>query len=159
MEYEIKIPFYKDSKTPFGWGIRQKQKYINRLWKYSKYSHTEIIYCYIDDKDVLDKMAEIENIYWCKRIWDRIDDNSTMEDYLKEYNLWFSSSEKDGKTRFKFIEDNKNNWDFITIKVTKEQYLKALDFCISQDWKSYDYLAIVFAQLFKTFWFYRKDSW
>ena len=155
MEYEIKVASYKNSKTFFWKWIRFKQKYIDKLWEFSKYSHSEIVFPYYKDD-----MSDINDVYF--QIYKKANFPYDFDEFkfkFKSYKLWFSSSELDRWSRFKFIDDWKGNWDYTTIEVTKEEYLKTLDFCISQEGKKYDYWAIVFAQLFKTFWFYKKDSW
>ena len=139
MNYIIRIAFYKNSKTKFWWAIRFKQKYIDKLWEYSKYSHTELVFKYTDD-------INIQSIVGGLFLWMKSYEYS--QDSFKKYNLRFSSSEVDWWTRFKYIEDDKWNWDYHDITVTKEEYLKVLNFCISNNNKKYDYIAIIFSQIF-----------
>ena len=56
---KLKIASYKNSKSFFGWLIRFKQKYISGLKEFSKFSHSEIVFCYTDDEDVLKRIKNI----------------------------------------------------------------------------------------------------
>ncbi len=151
--YKIKIASYIHSKTMFGKWIRFKQRYIDKLeGRYSRVSHSEIVFVYNDNKEVLKRLKRLENnVRW--------DNTLTEPELFKNNNLWFSSSEVDNWTRFKFIEDNKSNWIYYDIEVTKEDYLKMLDFAISQQGQKYNWLWIIFAQWLWVNWFRKKNDW
>jgi len=61
--------------------------------------------------------------------------------------LCFSSSERDGGSRFKLasdvIEKHSCNWDLLDVTNNAEAALKMLAFCIDQNGKKYDWPAIV----------------
>jgi len=57
----------------------------------------------------------------------------------------FSSSEQDGWIRYKMIEFTKQNWDYINIEVSEEQYDAVKLFCDRQVWNKYNWYWIVFA--------------
>ena len=138
--YKIKLASYKNSKSMFANWIRFKQKHIEWLESmYSGLSHSEIVFCYNDNKEVLKRLRELKNIAW-----------GSFEDN----HLWFSSEEWIG-TRFKFIEDDKDNWVYTEYEVTKENYLNALDYAISKNKNPYNYIWIVVNHLFKINWFRR----
>ena len=149
--YKIKLASYKNSKSMFANWIRFKQKHIEWLEPmYSGLSHSEIVFCYNDDKEVLKKIERLKLIYWTNYVY--ADD--PVKDNFKKYHLWFSSEEWIG-TRFKFIEDDKDNWVYTEYEVTKENYLNALDYAISKNDKPYNYIWIVVNHLFKINWFRR----
>jgi hypothetical protein len=157
MHYIIRVAFYKNSKTNFWKAIRFKQKNIDKLWEFSKYSHVELVFKWDYVNTILKSKQDIFS-----RIFSIVLNTNmkcySFDDWLK-YGLRFSSSEVDWWTRFKFIDDNKWNWDYHDIEVSKQQYLDVLNFCIKQNNKRYNYVWIVFAQIFKTLLFYKKDSW
>lgn len=155
--FKVKIASYKNSKSFFGVLIKFKQKYLSNLPKrYARFSHSEIVFCYNDDKDILKRLNKIENTYFWKE--NRKLNTITRDTYFETYNLWFSSEEWTW-SRFKFIEDNKNHWIFTDFEVSKEEYLKMLDFAIHEDNNSYNWLWIFFNQTLKLNWFRRKWDW
>ena len=60
----------------------------------------------------------------------------------------FSSSELDGGVRFKIIKWKPENWDFISLEITDAQYKTLYKYAQKQDWNSYWWLGIFFAQTF-----------
>ena len=62
---------------------------------------------------------------------------------------FFSSSGRDGGTRFKEIEIKPARWDFVDIPVNADQEKQVLEFCKSQIGKKYDWRAIFFSQFLK----------
>lgn len=155
MKYYIRVNSYINSKSLFASGIRYKQKHIDKLPEpYWGISHSEIQFMHVDDTEILTRMHLIDDIqgdwedleYPCKR-------------NFKKYWLWFSSSEVDKWTRFKFINKNPFNWIYKEIEVTKEEYLKMLDFCIERDGRDYNYIWIAFASILRTFWFIKDTDY
>ncbi len=142
--YKIKVASYKNSKSVFGKVIRLQQRLQGFGPEFAQFSHSEFVFCYVDDKEVCVKLNEISSIK---------NNLKPREEEFKEKNLWFSSSEQDWWTRFAFIEDNKNHWSYQDIEVTKEQYLALLDFYIERDWLPYAWWSIFFTQALKTLWF------
>lgn len=72
-----------------------------------------------------------------------------------ELDFWeesFSSSEQDGWVRFKRIEWNPDNWDFITLEIWDKKYNKLYKYAQKQAWNSYNWLWIFFAQWFNKNW-------
>lgn len=79
-----------------------------------------------------------------------------------EIDFWdvaFSSSEYDWWVRFKKIERKADNWDFITIDVDDKMYNKMLKFAKKNEFKSYNWFGIVFAQVLWLNWFRKRDSY
>lgn len=154
---KIKVALYKNSKSVFAKFIRFQQRYLQGLpLRNARFSHAEIVFeCAWWDKDVCDRVSKIENIYFWKSNreieWKR-------KIFFEKFWLWFSSSERDWGTRFKFIEDSKDNWKYYEFEVTKEEYLKVLDYCISQNKNAYWWLSIIFTQALKTLWFVDRTS-
>jgi len=162
--FYVKVASYKNSKSFFWKVIRIKQRYILKLPKrFARYSHTELVFCYTDDKDILQKIKQIENIQKSKELFVRKNlawyEKADLDWYFKKYWLWFSSSEEDWWVRFKFIADDKNHWNYKKIKVSKEEYIKMLDFAISQEWNAYNWLWIFWDQALWVKWFRMKWDW
>lgn len=158
-KFTIKVANYKNSKSLFAKFIRFQQRYIQWLpMDNARFTHSEIVFCYNDDIEILNKIKEIES-FWTKWKWREfyLDENLLFKKF-KSNNLWFSSSEEDGWTRFKFIKDDKNNWTYNIIEVSKEEYLNVLDYCIWEDNNPYWWLSIFFTQALKTLWFVDKKS-
>lgn len=106
---EIRIAFYKKSKTLFWRLICFQQR---RFWipeRYARYSHVEI-------------------------------------DFFWEHGS-FSSSEQDEWVRFKQIEWNPENWDFIELDVSKKNFERILTFCKKEEGNRYGKVGIFFAQI------------
>ena len=74
-----------------------------------------------------------------------------FEDWLS-----FSSSEVDGWVRFKEIKFKKKNWDFIDIEISNMDYNRVWGFCNIQEWNSYNWAWIFFAQILN---FRKKWDW
>ena len=128
--YKLKVPFYKKSKSTFWALIRYKQKRQN-LGKYSKYSHAEVLLPadYIQPKVKKNLIPDIiGDIKMIEKFW-----------------LSFSSEEWTG-VRFKAIEFNPENWDFLEIEFTETQMDKMLDFALLHNWDFYNWIWIFFAQ-------------
>lgn len=147
---------YMNSKGTFSKLIRAQQ-YLQKIPDPFRWdSHSEFIFYYTDDKQVLDLIDKIPYVYFGKKniliSWDQ------KIEYFKKYGLWFSSSERDGGTRFKFIEDSKRNWRYFDIEATKRQYTEALKYCIDNNEKPYGWASIIFTQVFKTLWLINRDS-
>lgn len=149
--YKIWVAKYKHSKSIFSKFIRFKQKYQD-LWPDSIYSHSEIVLLY--SKQAYDLIKNLDVL----TPWNFICIDSEKESYFKKFNLWFSSSEEDGWTRFKFINDDKWNWDYDIIEVTREQFIAILKACNKRNYRRYWWLAIIFTQALKTFWFKNKKA-
>lgn len=58
--------------------------------------------------------------------------------------LWFSSSPRDGGTRFKRIEFDDSHWDFIEIPLDLERERVVRDFCEVERGKPYDWAGAIF---------------
>ena len=69
----------------------------------------------------------------------------------------FSSSEQDKWVRFKDIKFKKKNWDFIDIEVSNANYEKVYTFCSNQLGNKYNWIWIVFAQIFNLNWKWQWD--
>lgn len=153
---KIRVALYKDSKSLFSSFIRFQQRFLQWLpQRNARFSHTEIIFCFEKDEDVIKRIDKIENIYFWKTNR-RIETGRFL--LFERFWLWFSSSEQDHWTRFKFIEDSKENWIYYEVEITKEQYLKALDYCIWESENAYWWLSIIFTQALKTLWFVDRES-
>lgn len=160
--YHIYLSFYKHSKSTFASFIRAQQRLQWIPYPFANYSHEEIVFGYVDDPEVFSLIKKIKEIYaddiisfWFKNLNTGIRDR---KNYFKQRWLWFSSSESDGGCRFKFIEDNKNNWDFFKVEVTREQYLSALRYSMGFDDYSYGWTKIIFTQALKTLWFIKAKT-
>ena len=70
---------------------------------------------------------------------------------------FFSSSEKDGGTRFKKISQD-DNWEFIDVQVSPDQEEKIRRFCEKQAGQRYAWRAIFFAQILN-FNRHRNGNW
>lgn len=150
--YKIKIASYKHSKSLFWKLIRIKQRFQD-LWNHSKYSHSEIVFEY---SDLLYKYIKENNIWFQ-------DSENIIKNYkhfwlIQKHWLWFSSSEQDWGTRLKTIIDNNSNWDYEELEVSEQQYLLLFKDCIKKTWYRYWWLAIIFTQILKTFWFKNKKA-
>ena len=131
----IRIASYKWQKTFFSRVIKLKQRIFWKLsMNYARYTHTEIVF--MDDYDM---MKNCECVRQFHHIWKE-------EEVFKEHWLSFSSSEKDGWSRFKFIEWKKDHWDFYEIELTDEQYKKVFSFCKSISGRKYNWRGIALAQ-------------
>lgn len=78
---------------------------------------------------------------------------------ISESGYWYSSSEVDGGVRSKQINDDKGNWDYITLKVTEEEYQKVMKFMVFKLGKRYDRAGIFFAQVLGTMWFLHPEKY
>ena len=155
-QFVIKVKSYKNSKSFFGGLIRFKQRYLMKMpQRYSRISHSELEFCFVNDDDVIKRLHSIENAFYWKEnlVW------NFREKKFSENWLWFSSSETDWGSRFKFIEDDKWHWVSNSFSVTKEEYLKILDFCIIQEGQAYNWLGIIFHQTLWIQWFRRYGDW
>lgn len=163
MKYTIKIASYKNSKSIFASFIRFQQRFLQGLPKRnSRFSHSEIVFCYNDDPEVLERLKKIENFKGADK---NIDTFENRKKDFQTFNIWFSSSEVDGWSRFKFIPQYKawkkgliENWVFNELEITKKEYLAMLDYCISQDNNAYGWFSIIFTQGLKTLWFVDRNS-
>ncbi len=157
MKYIVKSASYRNSKSIFWLLIRFQQRIIQGLpWKNARNSHSESVFEYVNDLAVFSRIFGIEKVYfWKNNIEIPIE---RRIEYFKKYNLWFSSSEVDWGTRFKFIEDDKEKWSYKEFEVTKRKYLEALDYCIEREGNRYWFTSIVFTQILKTLWFVDKES-
>ena len=155
MEYFLYKAYYKNSKSKFASFIRLKQRLQGLKWPFSEYSHEEIVFAYSDDLEVLRIVRKIREIYGDSNMNTPV---LQRDDYFKARSLWFSSSESDGWCRFKFIRDNKDNWDFFKVEVSREEYIEALKFCTKFDDYEYGWTKIIFLQVFKTFWFIKQKT-
>jgi len=70
----------------------------------------------------------------------------THTEVLFSDGISFSSSERDGGTRFKKIDYKKASWDYIEIPVSKAKEKKVRDFCKSIEGLKYDWIGVIFAQ-------------
>ena len=61
--------------------------------------------------------------------------------------LWFSSSPRDGGTRFKNIDADPDTWDFIEIPLSQVQEQTVYEFCLAEDGCRYDWIGILFTQV------------
>lgn len=68
----------------------------------------------------------------------------------------FSSSEVDGWVRFKEIDWNTENWDFIEINISQKREAKIRNFCNKEIWNRYNKTGIFFAQILN---FNKKKHW
>jgi len=88
----------------------------------------------------------------CEVVFDRM---RVGQDEGKQ--LCFSSSPRDGKTRFNYININSGNWEIVdlddefTLDEEKAMFLKASEYVD----KSYDYYGILF---YFVFWFVRRQK-
>ena len=159
-KYIIELKWYKNSKSFFGGLIRVKQRYLMKMPKrYSRLSHSELALWSYDDKEIIKRLNKIESIYFWKSNETKIFNYSKRKEYFEKYKLWFSSSETDGWSRFKFIQENKENWVSYKFIFTKKEYLKILDFCIIQEGQAYNTLGIIFWQALGVQWFRRYGDW
>lgn len=127
----IRIAFYKKSRTLF-WGLirfQQRRKWIPE--RYSRYSHVEIVFMY--DEKFQGQYRMIDDIHWV--------------DSIDNFGLSFSSSEVDGWCRFKAIDWKTEHWDFVDLNVSQSDYAKMLNFCRKQNGNRYWTIAIFFAQV------------
>lgn len=129
---KIRIAFYRHSKTLFWKLIRRQQRVLGLPEKYARYSHAEIVFMY--DEKIKKHYNHILDIQWGREC-------------ISNYGLSFSSSEMDGWCRFKAIEWNYNNWNFVDIEVTREEYIDLLKFCRKENWNKYNTIWIFFAQI------------
>ena len=56
----------------------------------------------------------------------------------------FSSSPRDGGTRFKNIKFNPEHWDFVEVNLSSSQEVDTYIFCLSESNKPYDWLGAIF---------------
>ncbi len=153
---KIKVATYKNSSSLFSSFIRFQQRFLQWLpQRNARFSHAEVVFEYVDDQDVLNMLEKIESIYFWKS---NRSVSSNRKKFFENHNLWFSSSEWDWWTRFKFIEDNKNNWKYYEFDVSKQDYIKALEYCMSESNNAYWWLSIIFTQALKTLWFVDRKS-
>lgn len=149
----VKFVSYKNSKSFFAKLIRFKQRYINKLPKrYSRLSHSETMFPFYQNKKIINRLKKLQFLNEDKN---ELYSNNEVIELWKKRGLWFSSSEVDKWTRFKFINDNKWNWEYHEIEVTEKEYIKMLDFSIRQNWNAYNFFWIFFTQVLKTLWFRR----
>lgn len=59
-------------------------------------------------------------------------------------NTSYSSSPRDGGTRFKKIDFNPEHWDFVEIDLSVEEEWRALVFCKEESGKPYDWFGAIF---------------
>ena len=127
---KIRIALYKQSETLFWRLIRWSQRRLPQ--RYSRYSHSEVVFMY--EPELQSEYDKIENILF--------------RDDIEKYGLSFSSSERDGGVRFKTIDWKKGNWDFVDIDVSRNRYIKMLQFARKQNGNKYNTIGILFAQIF-----------
>lgn len=77
----------------------------------------------------------------------------THTELVFENGMWWSSSEYDKGVRFKEIVDDKGNWDYVDLKVSKAEYDKVYAWCEEQNTNRYNWFWIFFAQVLNTRWF------
>lgn len=145
----LKVAFYKKSKSFFGGVIRFQQNFVDGLGPSEyQYSHAELVFCGLTDREKKKLSGSGVQCDW---------GGSPVRNENYVWNdVFFSSSEEDGGTRFKNIDPKKENWDFIEIQVSEEEYQKVLNFCISQNNKRYAWFSIFFAQALKTKWLIKE---
>jgi hypothetical protein len=80
-------------------------------------------------------------------VGNRIETMWEKEMLVKQFGLWFSSSECDNGVRFKTISDDKDNWDYMKVDCDKFATKEIVDFCISQAGNEYSKVGIFFAQI------------
>lgn len=143
--YKIKVAKYKHSKSKFASFIRMQQR-LQDLGYHAQYSHAEI---FLSPSPLLEALLEKVDIL----NKDNFNSNKENKTKLIKAWVWFSSSESDWWTRFKFIEDNKWNWDYDELEVTAEQYKTIVQACIDRNYRRYGWGWIIFTQALKTLWF------
>lgn len=154
--YKIAVAKYKNSKSTFASFIRFQQTYLQRIpWDHWKYSHTEIYFYPVEDNEIIREIRSIGTAHWLNN--ESLSIDKRQDKFLERW-IFFSSSEIDNWTRFKFILDNKWNWDYDIFVITRDEYLSALKYCKENDWKPYGWTSIIFTQVLKTLWFVRREN-
>ena len=136
---KIKIAFYKKSKSLFWKWICLLQRLKWMPERYAKYSHTEIVFFWDTESSISDLayLVHEENYY-----------HNNINNVIRKFWLSFSSSEEDSWVRFKLIEWNDSNWDFIEFDLPDSNYYTILEFCKWQNGNKYNKVWILFAQIF-----------
>ena len=62
-------------------------------------------------------------------------------------NTFYSSSPRDGGVRKKNINVNHDNWDFLTIQISDELYIHAMNVFNEAEGMDYDWIGILFSQI------------
>ena len=143
----IKVAFYKKAKTFFGRLIRFQQRRIQGMdWRHSQYSHSEVVFCGLSDEEI-QSMGEIQN--------DKKIINEEVHDGF-ENAVFFSSAESEGGVRFKRVKPKKQNWDFVNISVSEEEFVKILQESTHLSGRNYGWGGIFYSQFLN---YNLKNSW
>jgi uncharacterized protein YycO len=67
-----------------------------------------------------------------------------MPDWVGNSTVSFSSSPRDGGTRFKEIDYSSGHWEIIDLDISTSDESSILDFCAHENGKPYDWLGAIF---------------